>query len=303
MFDIIIIGAGPAGLTSAIYASQANKKVLVLEKMGAGGQTAIINEITNYPGFESINGFDLSLKMKDQAIKFGATFKREEVVFVNLKEDVKIVKTHKNEYTAKSVIIATGAYAKSLDLQNEKKYLGKGLSYCATCDGNFFKGKTVAVVGGGNSSMDDCIYLSGVAEKIYLIHRREEFRALEQLLNKVKTLQNNGKVQIITNSIVTNILGEDLIDGIEILNKQTDKKNILKVDGLFVAIGKKPDTDLFVGQVDINTNGYIETDSRMRTNLKNVYAVGDVRNTPLRQIVTACADGAVAVNSIIIDNA
>ena len=171
MYDIIIIGAGPAGLTSAIYGAQANKSVLVIEKIGAGGQVANINNITNYPGFKSVNGFELSENMKEQAKEAGAEIKSEEVISVNLNGEIKEVFTHKNKYASKAVIIATGAYAKPLEVKNEKEFLGKGLSYCATCDGNFFKNKVVAVVGGGDSSMDDCIYLANLAKKIYLIHR------------------------------------------------------------------------------------------------------------------------------------
>lgn len=299
MYDIIIIGAGPAGLTAAIYAGQANKKVLVLEKIIAGGQVANIYEIKNYPGFLSINGFDLSEKMKEQAKSYGVEIIREEVVSVSLKETTKIVRTHKNEYVAKNIIIATGAYAKSLDLQNEKQYLGKGLSYCATCDGNFFKNKVVAVVGGGNSSMDDCLYLSNVAKKVYLIHRRDEFRANSGLLSNVKALEN---IEIITNTIVTKILGDDILQSIELLNKKTGDYKNLNVDGLFVAIGRKPDTEIFSNEIELTQDGFIKTDEQMRTSVKNVYAVGDVRTTSLRQIITACADGAIAVNTIIMSN-
>ena len=187
-------------------------------------------------------------------------------------------------------------------MQNEKNFLGKGLSYCATCDGNFFKGKTVAVVGGGNTSMDDCLYLSNLASKVYLIHRREQFTANSNLLNKVKNLTNGGNVEIITNSVVTNILSNEFIDGIEVYNKKNNNSKQLSIDGLFVAIGRKPDTEIFAGMVEVNKNGFIKTDERMRTNIKNVYAVGDARETPLRQIVTACSDGAIAVNTIIIES-
>lgn len=300
MYDIIIIGAGPAGLTAGIYGAQANKKVLILEKMGAGGQVANINEITNYPGFVSINGFELSEKMKEQAKHCGAEIKREEVIFVDFSKDIKLIKTHKEEYGARNVIIASGAYAKPLELDNEKEFLGKGLSYCATCDGNFFKNKTVVVVGGGNTSMDDCLYLSGVAKKVYLIHRRDEFRASEHLLNKVKALTTQN-VEIITNSVVTKILGNEMVTGIEIYNKKDNKTKELLIDGLFVAIGRKPDTEIFNNLVELNNGGFIKTDERMRTSIKGVYAIGDVRETPLRQIVTACGDGAIAVNSILID--
>ena len=301
MYDIIIIGGGPAGLTAGIYAGQAGKKTLILEKVVAGGQTAQINEVTNYPGFISINGFELSEKMKEQAKNAGAEFKREEVVSVILDGETKIVKTHKGEYTAKNIIIATGAFARTLELTGEKSFLGKGLSYCATCDGNFFKNKVVAVVGGGNTSMDDCIYLSNIAKKVYLIHRREQFRASDNMLGKVKALSSEGKVEIITNSVVTNIGGKELVENIEIYNKKEGVSKTLPIDGLFVAIGRKPDTEIFAGELELTDGGYIKTDERMRTNIKNVYAVGDVRNTPLKQIVTACSDGAIAVNTIIIE--
>lgn len=304
MYDIIIIGAGPAGLTSAIYGAQANKSVLVLEKMGAGGQTANINLITNYPGFKEINGYELSERMKDQATALGATFKREEVVSVSLNGEIKKIKTHKEEYECKAVIIATGAFAKPLEVENEKEFLGKGLSYCATCDGNFFKNKVVAVVGGGNSSMDDCLYLENIAKKIYVIHRREEFKATEYLFNRVKELaDNNGKIEFLTNCTVSKIIGDnDKITAVEVFNKKQNKTNILNVDGLFVAIGRKPDTEIFAGELNLSENGFIETNSSMQTNIKNVYAVGDVRNTNLRQIVTACADGAIAVSDFIKNN-
>ncbi len=300
MYDIIIIGGGPAGLTAGIYAAEANKKVLILEKMWAGGQTANINNITNYPGFESVNGYELTEKMKNQAKNAGAEFKKEEVVFCNLLGETKIVKTHKAEYCAKCVIIACGAYAKPLDLKNEKEFLGRGVSYCATCDGSFFKDKTVAVVGGGNSSMDDCIYLSNLANKIYLIHRRDVFTASEKLLNKVKVLEEEGeKIQKITNSVVTELVGNEKLEKIKVLNKSTNQENYINVDGLFVAIGRKPDTEIFLGQVELDEKGFIKTNENMETNIPNVYAVGDVRVTPLRQIVTACSDGAVAVNAFL----
>lgn len=303
-YDIIIIGGGPAGLTAGIYGAMANKKVLILEKSYAGGQVAVINNIKNYPGFEEINGYDLSIKMKNQAKNLGVIFKTEEVVSCNLQEEIKTVITHKNTYSAKAVIIATGAYAKSLDVKNEKQFLGKGLSYCATCDGNFFKDKVVTVVGGGNTSMADCLYLSNIAKKIYLVHRRDGFRAQESSLNKVKSLASgeNAKIEILTNYVVTNLIGEEKLQEIEILNKLSNEKRILQTDGIFIAIGRKPDTELFASQVTLTQDGFIQTNERMQTSLKNVYAVGDVRNTTLRQIVTACSDGAVAVMDFIRQN-
>lgn len=303
-YDIIIIGGGPAGLTAGIYGAMANKKVLILEKSYAGGQVAEINNIKNYPGFEEINGYDLSIKMKNQAKNLGAIFKTEEVVSCKLQEEIKTVITHKNTYSAKAVIIATGAYAKSLDVKNEKQFLGKGLSYCATCDGNFFKDKVVTVVGGGNTSMADCLYLSNLAKKIYLVHRRDVFRAQESSLSKVKSLASgeNAKIEILTNYVVTNLIGNEKLQEIEILNKLTNEKRVLQTDGIFIAIGRKPDTELFASQVTLTQDGFIQTNERMQTSLKNVYAVGDVRNTTLRQIVTACSDGAVAVMDFIRQN-
>ncbi|MBQ9786343.1 MAG: FAD-dependent oxidoreductase [Clostridia bacterium] len=300
MYDIIIIGGGPAGLTAGIYAGEANKKVLILDKTGYGGQMSNINNITNFSGYESINGFDLTLKMKNQAINSGAEFLAEEVVWCNLINDVKVVKTHKKEYRAKNVIIASGAFAKTLDLQNEKAFLGKGLSYCATCDGNFFKDKVVAVVGGGNSSMDDCIYLSGLAKKIYLIHRRDKFTATDKLLNKVQALMSeDDKIEQVLNSVVTNLYGNEKLEEITVLNKITGEEKKLQVDGLFVAIGRKPDTEIYAGQLQLDNGGFIVTNEKMETNINGVYAAGDVRTTPLKQIITACSDGAIAVNSIL----
>ncbi len=301
MYDLIIIGAGAGGLTAAIYAKEANKSVLILEKMGAGGQIQNINEITNYPGFKKISGFELSENMRQQAVSLGAEIKREEVISVDFSKSIKKVKTHKNEYECKNLIIATGAYAKPLDLSNEREYLGKGLSYCATCDGNFFKNKTVAVVGGGNTSFDDCLYLYNLANKIYLIHRRDTFTANDKFKNKLDVLiqDDSNKIEILKNTIVTKLLGEEKLNGIEILNKENNETKTLNIDGIFVAIGRKPDTEFLVGQVLLDEKGFIITNENMETNVKGVYAIGDVRNTPLRQIVTACSDGAIAVSSII----
>lgn len=301
MYDIIIIGAGPAGLTAGIYGAMANKNILILEKAFCGGQVANIVNIKNYPGIENVNGFDLSQNMKKQALALGVTIKNEEVKQVCLNDEIKTIKTHKQTYQTRAVIIATGAYARPLDVQNEKKFLGAGLSYCATCDGNFFKGKVVAVVGGGNTSIDDCMYLSNLAKKIYLIHRRDVFTANESSLGVVKSLSTgeNAKIEILTNCVVSQLIGDAKLEKIEVLNKISSETRRIDVDGLFVAIGRKPDTELFANQLNIDEKGFIITNESMQTNIKNVYAVGDVRNTNLRQIVTACADGAVAVSNLI----
>jgi len=304
LYDIIIIGGGAAGLTAGIYARMANKKVLILEKSFWGGQVASIYSIKNYPGFEQIDGFELSQKMYKQAKNLGVEFATEEVKSVDFLQEVKVVVTHKNTYEAKAVIVATGAYARPLDAKNERQFIGKGVSYCATCDGNFFKNKTVAIVGGGNTSFEDCLYLSSLAKKIYLIHRRDKFTAHQTSIDKVKAMAvgDEAKVEILQNCVVTKLDGGDTLKQIEVLNKLTNQTKTLQVDGLFVAIGRKPDTEIFANQLKLTSNGFIETDVNMQTNIKNVYAVGDVRNTPLRQIVTACADGAVAVNNFIANN-
>lgn len=301
MFDIIIIGAGPAGLTAGIYGAMANKNVLVLEKSFVGGQVASIYQIKNYPAFSQTDGVTLAQNMRSQAESLGVKIVREEVCSLSLKGDVKVVKTHKNTFESKAVILATGAYAKPLDVKDEKKFVGKGLSYCATCDGNFFKDKTVAVVGGGNTSIEDCLYLANIAKKVYLIHRRDFFRANALSLNMVQTLANqqNAKVQILTNSVVTGLNGADQIESIEVLNKEQNTITELKVDGVFVAIGRTPDTELFADQIELNEQGFVKTNENMQTNINNVYAVGDVRTTPLRQIVTACADGAIATSHFV----
>ena len=293
MYDIIIIGAGPAGLSAGIYALRANKKVLILEKAYVGGQVATLGDLYNYPGFSQIDGFSLAQNMKQQAKSLGAEIVMQEVKSVELTKEVKVVKTYSQTYEAKAVIIATGAYSKPLNVKNEKEFFGKGLSYCATCDGNFFKGKTVALVGSGKASQDDCQYLANLAKDLYLIfaHDAPQF-------DFGKTVAN---IKIFANTEVTAIDGNTTISSIEILNKQNSQKQALQIDGLFVNLGKKPYTDIFEG-LTLNDGGYIVTDQNMRTNLKNVYAVGDVRNTPLKQIVTACADGAIAVSTFIADN-
>ncbi|MBQ7884582.1 MAG: FAD-dependent oxidoreductase [Clostridia bacterium] len=293
MYDIIIIGAGPAGLSAGIYALRANKKVLIIEKSFIGGQVALLGDIFNYPAFEQIDGFSLAQKMKQQATKLGAEIVMQEVKSVNLTDKTKIVTTYSQSYESKAVIIATGAYSKPLNLPNEKEFFGKGLSYCATCDGNFFKGKDVAIVGSGTNALNDCSYLANLAKNLYIIftHDAPNFNAQNVLAN----------VKIFDNTNVKSINGQGVLSEICLESKTDHSEKTLKVDGLFVNLGKKPYTHIFDG-VALNEAGYIITDQNMRTNIKNVYAVGDVRNTPLKQIVTACADGAVAVSTFIAEN-
>ena len=248
MYDVIIIGAGPAGLTSALYLLRANKKVLVLEAKSYGGQIINASNVENYPGIESISGFDFATNLYNQVVKLGGEIKFETVIRVE--EDRRVI-TSKNEYNSKVVIIATGAANRKLNIENEEKFIGKGISYCATCDGNFFKNKEVAVNGGGNTALEDAIYLSNLCSKVYLIHRRDEFRGEDKY---VEELKNKSNVEFILNSKITSINGSDKLESITI---NEDKE--IKVDGLFIAIGQETKNNIFSNVVDLDDKGYIIT--------------------------------------------
>lgn len=280
-YDVVIIGAGAGGMSAAIYAKRAGKSVLVLEKMFAGGQMNAIDKIANFPSYANVSGFDLAENMRKQVESLGIEIKNEEVVSCSLLDEEKIVHTHKNEYVAKSVVIATGARSKPLDVQNEKQYLGRGLSYCATCDGKFFEGKNVAVVGTYETAKNDVSYLENLASKIYFVTTAE------------KTSFSNEKIKEITNSKITNIFGENKLEGIVVRNLKDEKEQNIFVDALFVELGKSPDLSAFEG-LTLDSKGFVEVDERMQTNIAGVYAVGDVRSGSLKQIVTACSDGAIA---------
>lgn len=299
IYDLIIVGGGPAGLTASIYALRAGMKVLLVERMMPGGQVAQTTKIENYPGFESIDGLELSMKMHAQAEKLGLEIEYADVLEYELNNEIKKIRTYSNVFEAKSLILALGASAKQLNVANEKKFIGRGLSYCATCDGSFFKDKIVAIVGGGNTSLEDCIYLSGIAKKVYLIHRRDTFRGEQaNVANFTKILnQENSNVSQILNSTIIELIGENKLEGIILENKVNGEKTKLNLDGLFVAIGRKPDTELLKDIIKLNSNGYIITDEKMRTSIQGVFAAGDVREKSLRQIVTACSDGAIAAIS------
>lgn len=296
MYDIIIIGAGPAGLNAALYASRAGKKTLVLEKTFAGGQAATTYEVDNYIGVDKTDGATLSMKMLSHALLFGAEIKYEDVLDINIEE--KRIKTAKNEYKAKAIILSMGANPKKLGLENEDKFRGRGVSYCATCDGNFFKDKTVCVVGGGDTALEDAIYLSALCKKVYLIHRRNSFRAVSFLINKV---EQNSKIECIFDSTVEKINGDNVLESIIIKNVVTNEETKLDTNALFVAIGTLPNTDIVKDKINLNENGYIITDSNMKTNTDGIYAAGDIREKSLRQIITAASDGAVAANSAVTD--
>ncbi|MBR4407954.1 MAG: thioredoxin-disulfide reductase [Clostridia bacterium] len=300
MYDIIIVGGGPAGLTASIYALRARKTVLLVEKMVIGGQVTQTDNIENYPGFESISGPELSMKMYEQAEKLGLKTVYSDVKSMQLEGDIKKVETFDGEFEAKAVILAMGAVARNLDIDSEREFRGKGVSYCATCDGNFYKNKVVAVVGGGNSSVGEALYLSNIASKVYLIHRREEFRAEKVIMQKVNEIaQTTGKIEIITNSVVKDIEGNGKVESIILTNLAEKTENEIAVDGVFVAIGRKPDTGLLEGVIELDASGYIITDEEMKTNVKGVFAAGDVRKKGLKQIVTACSDGAIAATEAI----
>lgn len=291
MYDVIVIGAGPAGLTSALYLRRANKNVLVLESKNYGGQIINANKIENYPGIEEISGFDFATNLYNQVKKLDVQIKYEAVLRIT--ED-KTVTTNKNTYTAKSIIIATGASNRKLNLENEQKFVGKGVSYCAICDGNFFVDKTVAVVGGGNTALEDTLYLSALAKKVYLIHRRNEFRGESRYLDEIK---NKTNINVITNAKIDKLNGEDKLDNIEI--KSDNEITNLKIDGLFVAIGQEPKNEVFANVVDLDENGYILTKDDVYTKTRGIFAVGDARSKELRQLTTAVSDGSLAASIIV----
>lgn len=295
MYDTIIIGAGPAGLSAGIYARRGGLKTVIIEKQSVGGQAQTAADIQNYPGIPSTSGFDLCYAMMNQCTTFGADFVFDTISQISLVGEVKKVTLASGaEIDGKTVIIASGASARNLGVENENEFIGKGVSYCATCDGAFFKGKTVAVIGGGNTAAEDALYLEKLAKKVYLVHRRNALRADKILCDR---LEKSG-VSIIWDSVVESLSGEDKIAQVTLKNVKNGTLTPLSVDGVFVAIGEIPNSQLFEN-VEKTPSGYIVTSDVMRTNIDGVYAVGDVREKSLRQVVTACADGAIAADDII----
>ncbi len=294
IFDMIIIGGGPGGYTAALYGARAGLNVLVIEQLAPGGQMAQTHQIDNYPGFpEGVDGFWLAEKMQAQAEKFGARTEFTQVKSVDLPITPKRIETGKGTFYGKTVVIATGAGPKELDLPWEQELTGRGVAYCAACDGMFYRGKTVAVVGGGNSAAAEALLLSRIAEKVYLIHRRDRLRA-EQVYEK--PLQEAGNVAFLWNTQVMELLAGEKLTGVRVQNRTNGEEKELSLDGLFVSIGRKPVTALFKGQLDLDADGYIQADETTQTSIPGVYAVGDVRTKPLRQIVTALSDGATAAH-------
>lgn len=291
MYDIIIIGAGPAGLAAAVYGQRAEKKTLLIDEKGYGGQIINTPEIENYPAIQKISGFDFANNLYQQATELGAELTFEKAIGIESKDDIKIVKTEGGAYEAKTVIIATGAKNRPLGLDREEELTGRGIAYCATCDGAFYRGKTVAVIGGGNTALEDAEVLSGLADKVYLIHRRDAFRGEEA---NVKRIQAKENVEILLNKIPTVLLGEDKISGLEIQDKLTEEKTTLILDGVFVAIGQMPDNAAFAEQISLDDKGYVKAGEDCLTKTDGIFVAGDCRTKKVRQLATAVADGAVA---------
>lgn len=294
IYDIIIIGGGPAGYTAALYASRAGFDTLVIERMSTGGQMALTDMIDNYPGFEEgVDGITLGMKMQASAERFGAKSEFAEVTDVMLEESPKRVITTSGELLARAVIIATGANPRQLGVKNEDAFLGRGVHYCAHCDGRFYKGKTVMVIGGGNSAASDALYLSRLASKVYLVHRRDSLRATKIYH---EPLMNAENIEFLWNSTVSEIVADKRVSGAVLKNTQDGSEKMVDVDGIFVSIGRRPATEIFQGKLALDENGYVIADETTKTDIDGVYAVGDVRTKELRQVVTAVADGAVAVH-------
>ena len=292
-YDVIIIGGGPAGYAAALYCARSALSTLILEAYAPGGQMGTTDVVDNYPGFpEGIGGYDLAMEMRKQSERFGSASAFERVKFVDFDTQPKRVATQSGViYEAGAVIIATGASPKELGLNREKELRGRGVSYCATCDGAFYKGKTVVVVGGGNTAAADTVLLSKICKKIYLVHRRETLRASKAYLAPMESSKN---VEFIWNSAVQNIVSGEKVTGVEVRNLKTGEMKTLDCDGIFVAVGNVPNTELFRGKIELDTRGYVVAGEDTRTSIPGVFAAGDVRTKPLRQIVTAVSDGAVA---------
>ena len=295
MYDIIIVGAGPAGLTAAIYARRALKKTLVLEALSYGGQIINTLNIENYPASPHISGYDLATNMYNQAKELDTEFIFEKAVEIKKEKDIITINTTKNTYQAKAVILATGADNRKLGLEKEEEWIGKGISYCATCDGNFYKNKEVAIVGGGNTAIEDAIFLSNIAKKVYLIHRRDTFRANDA---EVEICKKQKNIEFIYNSNIIKLLGTDKLEAIEVENNQKERKTI-QVSGLFIAIGKVPENENFKDIIKLDENGYIKATENCHTNVEGIFVAGDNRTKELRQLVTATSDGATSATEAI----
>ena len=294
VYDMVVVGGGPGGYTAALYAARSGLDTLVLEKLSAGGQMALSEAIDNYPGFdEGIDGFTLAEKMQRQAERFGAKSEYAEVERVDLAASPKVLETSEGVFYGRTVVLATGAGPRELGLANEAALTGRGVAYCAACDGMRYRGRTVVVVGGGNSAAGDALALSRVAKKVILVHRRDSLRATKVYHEPLMRAENT---EFRWNSAVTELLGGDRLTGVRLRDLRTGEETQLDCDGVFISVGRKPATELVQGQLELDRGGYIVADETTKTSLPGVYAVGDVRTKPLRQVVTAVADGAMAVH-------
>jgi len=296
LYDVIIIGSGPAGMTAAIYTGRSLLKTLILEKIGSGGQAALTELIENYPGFpHGINGYELSQRMEEQAKNFGTSFEYADVQSIT-RDDQGIfhVFTESREFLSRTVIVATGASPKKLGIPGEEKFIGRGISFCATCDASFYKDKVVAVIGGGDSAVEEGMYLTRFASKVYIIHRRDQLRAARIVQERAF---QNPKMEFIWNTVVEEVKGENFLEAIKLKNVKTGETSWLTISGMFLYIGLYPNT-AFLTDVNRDEQGYIITDEWMRTNIPGLFAAGDCRHTPLRQVITAASDGAIAAYGV-----
>jgi len=294
VYDMVIIGGGPAGYTAALYAARAGMETLVIERLSAGGQMALTHQIDNYPGFdEGVDGYELSIKMQKQAHRFGVKTLISQVKNLDLQANPKVIETRKGAIRAKTVVLAMGANPRPLGIAHEKELIGRGVAYCAACDGMFYKDKTVVVVGGGNSAAADALLLSRIAQKVILVHRRDSLRATKIYHDPLMQAES---VDFQWNHVVQELLYDDKLTGVRVKNVQTSEETVIPCDGLFVSIGREPASQLVEAQLPLDESGYIIADESTQTGIPGVYAVGDIRSKPLRQIVTAVADGATAVH-------
>lgn len=295
MYDIIIIGSGPAGLSAAIYAQRACLDTIVIEKNGiSGGQVLNTWEVDNYPGFPGVTGFELSRQFREHANKLGARVVQDEVMQVELSGNVKKVVCEEETYEARCVILASGAHHRTLEVPGEEELRGAGVSYCATCDGAFFRGRTVAVVGGGDAALEDAIFLARMCEKVYIVHRRDKLRGAKRLQERLQALEN---IEFVWNSETAAIEGNGQVEALRLRQTQTGEERRLDVDGVFIAVGIAPESELYAGQLELDEQGYIRADESGQTSVPGVFAAGDVRTKALRQILTAASDGANCVAS------
>lgn len=291
MYDVLIVGAGTAGMTAGIYVQRAGKKALVLDEKGYGGQIVNTATVENYPGFVNISGTEFTERIHEQAVELGVDFKVEKVKNAKKKGEVFVVSTGDSQYEVKSVIIATGVKNRELGIPGEEKFKGSGVSFCATCDGNFFKGRDIAIIGGGNTALEDAEVMSGIANKVYLVHRRDEFRG-DNLT--VKRLSVKDNVEFVLNSKPVEITGGFAVDGLKVENTEDGSPKTLKVDGIFVAVGQTPDNKAFEGLVKLDSAGYVDAGEDCVTSAEGIFVAGDCRTKKVRQLTTAASDGSVA---------